>query len=317
MRRSADTTNPVLADISTAAREMGLSTSSGTRGPAPADPASSTAPATSAPSADGTPRPLLVGECPSANGDRFYQFPLSGGPARVLSTLAGLPREGSEAWYWTLIGAFDTVNAMERHQRRWSAPAARASVAERILPEEPRVIICLGIRAHAALAEALDFPGARLHSKPRTWGTALWGDWGNWAAPWQIKTPMAQPERYDVLVEGEALTWERAVAIDRERVERIGCEFDVARGLPGEMAVMLTLWLRSRQVEYQLRSSTTREYAPWLVLLPHPSGLNRVLNDPLARERVGRVLLEARGIALDPDRSWAVQGAHRRPAVPR
>lgn len=182
-------------------------------------------------------RPLLIGECPSQRGDQYRDFPLSGGPARVICTLAGIEHPGG-AWFWTLIEHFEPTNIFYRHTPKWSAPNARVHAA-RILEAEPRVIVCLGRKPFTAIAEALDFTAARLRARggrPRT--ESLWGDYYNWAAPWHIKTPIA-----------------------------------------------------GRQ----------RDYAPWLVHVPHPSGLNRVLNDPEQRNLAGQTLREAIILAADPD----------------
>jgi uracil-DNA glycosylase len=115
-------------------------------------------------------KPLLLGEMPSAPGDRFYWAPLSGAPAARLSVWAGLEREGDEAWYWTLTRAYDTMNARERHGP-WSLPEAQGRWAEYMLKEVPEgerlTVVCLGRRA----AEAI---GARVA------GDVEYSGWGEW-----------------------------------------------------------------------------------------------------------------------------------------
>lgn len=205
-------------------------------GSVPAPAAEASAPGTVFPAGSATPPlPLLIGECPSLRGDQFRDFPLSGGPARVVSQLAGLVHPGG-AWYWTLIGAFDTVNVLYRHQPRWSHPKARYAAEQLLAERQPKVVVCLGRRPMAAVCEALDFNAGKLRARKPD--STLFGDFYVWAAPWMIKVPVA-----------------------------------------------------GRQ----------REYAPWLVHIPHPSGLNRVLNDPEQRERAGKTLREAISLAADPD----------------
>ena len=99
-------------------------------------------------------RPLLLGEAPSRTGDRYWRFPLSGGPARSICTWMGWEPEGSTpgGWYWALRERFDTVNLVER----WPGPQGKGaafpmSVARPAWEEfgrhvEHRVVVVLGAR---------------------------------------------------------------------------------------------------------------------------------------------------------------------------
>jgi hypothetical protein len=146
-------------------------------------------------------RPLLIGEAPSRQGDRYWRFPLSGNPARVLCQLAGIPPDpestGPGKWTWALYEHFNCVNLIERYAdaEPWSAPRAReVARAFKLRP----VNLLLGRRVAVAF---------RLEDEP----LFRWADIGQ-----------------------------------------------------GRRAVCL----------------------------PHPSGLNRKLNDPGMREEMGRVLRE-------------------------
>lgn len=161
--------------------------------------------------------PLLIGEAPSKGGDRYHMFPLSGPPARVLCTLAGIPPqpEGSTygRWTWALYEAFECRNLIERYRDAdpWSVPRTRET-AEALLPELPgRVVVMLGRRVQAAILGAHGVDGSDIPS------------FHEWNTPH--------------LVVGE-------------------------------------------------KPSFT-------VAIPHPSGLNRALNDPAERARCGETLREA------------------------
>lgn len=139
-------------------------------------------------------------------------FPLSGNPARTLCTLAGLEREGDEAWYWTLTRHFDTANTIRRYADAypWSAVRARERVLKLMMERQGGVIVAVGRKA----ADALEIP--RKH---------LWGEW---------------------MLAGA----------------------------------------------YQLN------------VIPHPSGLNRIMNEKAMRDLTGRVLREA----MDRAESWRTNG---------
>lgn len=103
--------------------------------------------------------PVLVGEGPSRTGDRYHHFPLSGRPARVLCTLAGIsPQdEGSTygRWTWALYERFVCVNVFERYAQAtpWSVQRARERAFEINASGEvlsSRVVVCLGRRVAAA-----------------------------------------------------------------------------------------------------------------------------------------------------------------------
>jgi uracil-DNA glycosylase len=154
-------------------------------------------------------KPLLVGEAPSRRGDRYWMFPLSGPPAKVLCELAGIPAQPGGStygrWTWALYDVFETVNLIERFKdaEPWSAPRARDRARELAEVHAPLVAVLLGRKVAAA------------------WGLAdrPVGEWGP--------------------------------------------------ALPGGLPV------------------------PEVVCLPHPSGLNRTLNDPEVRALMGRGLVEA------------------------
>lgn len=205
------------------------------------------------------PLPILLGEAPSRQGDRFHAFPLSGRPAKVLCQLAGIqPQTGGTQygrWTWALYEHFDCSNVFERYADAtpWSAPKARDRAREMLAELEhahpfdgraglPPVIVCLGRKVQRAVGDALDFRAMRLRpSDPGAWGGGLFGSYGVWAAPWHVRTPVA----------------------------RIG-------------------------------EPPEREWAPWIVTIPHPSGLNRLLNDPEQRANVTRTLEQAEALARDP-----------------
>ena len=170
-------------------------------------------------------RPILLGEAPSRGGDRYHMFPLSGRPARVLCTLAGIPPqpEGSTygRWTWALYEQFECRNLFGRYAQAapWSVPRARDRAAE-IRPDlHGRRVVLLGRRVQAAFELDCDF-----HE-------------------WQLV----------VTAENVASSGERSF------------DFDV----PHAYAV---------------------------VAIPHPSGLNRALNDPVERDRCRTTLR----CALDP-----------------
>lgn len=164
-------------------------------------------------------RPVLIGEAPSKGGDRYHGFPLSGPPARVLCTLAGIPHEPEGStygkWTWALYDRFECVNLFRRYADAtpWSVPSARARAEEMIPDLKGRVVVALGRRVQTAISSVLPLP--------ETFG---------------FHAVLHRPER------------------------------DV-----------------------------------FFVAIPHPSGLNRALNDPAERERCGESLRLALAIAAgDP-----------------
>lgn len=247
---------------------------------------------------DDCPRPFLIGEAPSKRGDAYHRFPLSGPPARVLCQLAGIPpQDGGTTygrWTWALYDHFRCRNLFDRYADAtpWSAPRARDRArallapleAERVTsavvppgeghPQEefyrqvsgspsvlritvnpPPVIVCLGRRVQLAVFGALDGDIVPARSRPGAWGT-LFGDFGVWAKPWQIHTPIACA----------------------------GC-------------------IGQRGRDCRVCSGTGRlpqRWAPHVVTIPHPSGLNRLLNDAATRQRCGDVLRDALKLAAPP-----------------
>ena len=101
------------------------------------------------------PRALLLGEAPSRLGDRYWHFPLSGRPAEVLCSLAGIDPDPDGTrygrWYWPLREAFDLANVLERYPgpqgtgAAFPLAAAREAVARLDLDRYPAVV-CLGQR---------------------------------------------------------------------------------------------------------------------------------------------------------------------------
>ena len=105
-------------------------------------------------------RALLLGEAPSRHGDRYWQFPLSGRPAEVLCSLAGIDPDPDGTrygrWYWPLREAFDVANVLERYPGPQGTGAAfpladaRAALARLELDGYPAVV-CLGQRVAAVV----------------------------------------------------------------------------------------------------------------------------------------------------------------------
>lgn len=228
-------------------------------------------------------RPILLGEAPSQRGDAYHHFPLSGPPARVLCQLAGIPPQPAGStygrWTWALYERFDCRNLIERYADATPWPTATARERARQLLAEleaenvkmttvssgmgteqeehyrqltgtplvqrmtiapPPVIVCLGRRVQAAMFAALEGDVTPARSRGGAWGT-LFGDFGVWAAPWQIHVPVT-----------------REGVIDRQ-------------------------------------------WAPHVVTIPHPSGLNRSLNADVTRARTGEVLQRALELAAGDD----------------
>jgi hypothetical protein len=100
------------------------------------------------------PLPLLLGEAPSKQGDRYHAFPLSGAPAQRICRLMGWEPDG--AAYWTLVEHFQTLNAIERHADAypWSAQKARERWGAWLLEncgEGRLTVVCVGRKAAAAV----------------------------------------------------------------------------------------------------------------------------------------------------------------------
>jgi len=104
---------------------------------------------------------LLVGECPSRSGDRYWEFPLSGAVAQTLCLMAGIPPEpeGSRygRWTWALYDAFDCVNVVERHPSGGWPRQEAATTLERTLENassDYEVVVLLGRKAQQAYVDA-------------------------------------------------------------------------------------------------------------------------------------------------------------------
>lgn len=110
-------------------------------------------------------RPYLVGESPSSSGDRYWRFPLSGAPARVLCSAAGIPPDGAGKdpadWTWALYERYICVNVIERWRDAspWSAPRAREAAEERaeMIRRGPGVAVLLGRRVGEAFGARGEF----------------------------------------------------------------------------------------------------------------------------------------------------------------
>lgn len=242
---------------------------------------------------DDGPRPILLGEAPSKGGDRYHHFPLSGRPARVLCELAGIPpqAEGSTygRWTWALYDHFECRNLHERYADAtpWSAPRARDAARARldkleaaahvtagvdvaqpdpavVMTTSPTVVVCLGRKVQAAVFGALDGDISRpLTTRPGAWNTGVFGDFGVWAAPWHIHAPVV------IGCDGQQ---EHRWAEATQHCERCG---------------------RSRREVLD----ALQRWAPHVVTIPHPSGLNRLLNDEATRAQCGDVLRRAMELA--------------------
>lgn len=231
---------------------------------------------------DDRPRPILLGEAPSKAGDRYHHFPLSGRPARVLCELAGIPpqAEGSTygRWTWALYDHFECSNVFDRYAQAtpWSVPAARERAVEllnelRLRSVDPEgeplavpapVLVCLGRKVQAAVFGALDGDARPVKARPGGWG-GCFGDFGVWASPWHIYTPVV-----------------RQVCKHCHEARRFQPD-QCTVGVHGHV--------------YEDRRE--ERWAPHVVTIPHPSGLNRLLNDEAQRARCGEVLRRALELA--------------------
>lgn len=112
-------------------------------------------------------RPWIVGEGPSRTGDRYWRFPLSGAPARVLCTCAGWDaidgdRHDPGAWTWALYEQFATVNLFKRwaDSSPWIQSKAREralEIAVQMVDAEAAAVVLLGKRVAAAFGHTLPF----------------------------------------------------------------------------------------------------------------------------------------------------------------
>lgn len=162
--RSAATRSAAPDGRSTASSTGSTSSSATRRASASAAGASSSTEAISAPSAE-VRQPLLLGESPSARGDRYHAFPLSGAPAKRLLECMMVSYCGPA--YWELVEHFETLNVMERYRDSspWSVVRARERwgrwIREEGIQEEyrrppgdprpPFVVVCVGRRAAEAV----------------------------------------------------------------------------------------------------------------------------------------------------------------------
>lgn len=237
-------------------------------------------------------RPLLLGEAPSRTGDRYYRFPLSGAVAERTCRLAGIaPQpEGSRygVWTWALYDHFECHNVFRRYADAtpWSVPSARDTVRLRIdqlrdsevhpvdsRPGEPQtqapVIVCLGRKVQRAVHAALGSEVPLTTSLPSgAWSDTHGGDFGCWAAPWDVSVPRARRTCSDCGYQPFS------------ELDVTPCLVDLRSGRHDLVDV----------VEH-------RGWAPWVVTIPHPSGLNRLLNDPDTRARCGATLRRAMFLA--------------------
>lgn len=113
-------------------------------------------------------RPVLIGEAPSKQGDRYHMLPLSGRPAEVLCSCAGIPPEpgGSRygKWTWALYERFECHNLFRRYADAtpWRVGAARQRAREIMEEAAPVVAVFLGRKVAEAFGLGQGF---------------LWGEW--------------------------------------------------------------------------------------------------------------------------------------------
>jgi hypothetical protein len=100
-------------------------------------------------------KPLLVGDQPTRDGDRYYHEPLGGVFARRLCRIAGLsgPSSRNDLAGWTalLYEHFECINALERHSG-WDAGAAADRLAFKIVSRH-EVVVLFGRKVQKAYAE--------------------------------------------------------------------------------------------------------------------------------------------------------------------
>ncbi len=123
-------------------------------------------------------KPVILGESPNANGDRYYMFPLSGPIGQRLCTLAGITPESKGTqygkYYWPLMRRFELWSLLERYSGP-DVPVVASLLTEAwdaLVPQlSGRVVVLLGRRL-AGLAGVEDFfvwrkaVGARLVAIP-------------------------------------------------------------------------------------------------------------------------------------------------------
>lgn len=155
-------------------------------------------------------KPLILGEAPSASGDKYWQFPMSGAVGRRLHELAGLEVDPHGTaygrYYWPLREQFDCVNVIQRYPGKDGRGAA--------------------------------FP------YDRALGGVAW---------------LYQEE---ILCEG------RVIVLLGRRVMKCMLKGDVE----------FYRWCRTRKTGLIMAG------------IPHPSGLTRLYNDPVEREKAGKIL---------------------------
>lgn len=242
-------------------------------------------------------RVLLLGESPTRTNHEARRPPLAGRSARVLATLSAPAGSGraeglgaelasarravidghhSDTWTALLHARFDCLNVMATPVDRWSAPRARAEARAIVELHQPAVVVCLGRKVQRAVGDALDHAGARLHARttgnPVGWGGGLFGSWGVWSSPWVIEPTIVR----------RACTVCGASPPHRDAREHPPC--------PGHSSGV-----------HMYADVRERRYAPWLASIPHPSGLNRLLNDPAVRDAARRTLRQAIHLAERPE----------------
>jgi hypothetical protein len=258
---------------------------------------------------DDRPRPILLGEAPSKGGDRYHSFPLSGRPARVLCELAGIPPQPGGStygrWTWALYERFNCCNIIDRYADAvpWSASRARdrarallndlearqiiaefvspgtgnvqeetyrhltgARTVKRMTVEPFPVIVCLGRKVQSAVFRAIDGDIGRAPlATPGAWGGNFFGNYGVWSHPWNHRVPIAR---------------------------RVCNYCGVPESHEGPCFTGYTH-------KFVPAGEPEQRWAPHVVTIPHPSGLNRLLNDEATRGRCGDVLRRALKLAGD------------------
>jgi len=105
-------------------------------------------------------KPLLVGDQPTRDSDRYYTQPLGGVFARKLCRITGLsgPSSRNDLAGWTalLYEHFDCVNVIQRN-KPWDETEAMRSMSGLIEPSR-EVVVLLGRRVQQAYID-MHFPG--------------------------------------------------------------------------------------------------------------------------------------------------------------
>lgn len=135
-------------------------------------------------------------------------------------------------------------------------------------------------------------------SEGSTWGKWTWALYERFecrnlferyahATPWSVPSARRRVEQLD-------LDWPGSVVVCLGR--RVHAAVLYLHGIPAQGFGEFYQWAPPR--------AGARSNGPWVIGIPHPSGLNRLLNDPAERARCGKILREALAIA-EPDATVA------------